>query len=143
MGFDRRNIDKDCILRYLKDNDITWLVRQVKIDELLKSEVVVMDRWSSNFYKDLNPKEREIRKELERKYGLYSFPKFLEDDDYKNLTSLSEALLSLVSDQTGWIDIHMVSEKLNLKDKVKPEDAGRYQVLREMCIDAIIEHFDK
>jgi len=143
MKFDRRNIDKEVILRYLKDNNITWLVRQIKIDELIKSEIVVMDKWASNFYRDLNPKEREIRLELQRKYMFDSFPRFVEDDDYKNLTSLSEALLSLFNDQAGWIDVHMVVENLQLRDKICPEDAGRYPILKQICINAIIDHFDK
>ena len=142
----RRSIDKDYILFYLKNKNsdrLTALTREIKIDTIFDSEILILDSWASKFYKELNPIESEIRKSLKEKHKFSSSHSFINDDDFKNLNSLSEALISLLTEQSPWIDIHLVIEKLKLRDSIPPEDHGKYTVLRDKCIEALIGYFGK
>ncbi len=140
MGFNKRNISKENILFHLKNEDLTSLVRQMKINTLFHSEMLVMDQWTSNFYNDLNPKEREIRKELSEKYCFDSGHAFLNDDDFKELKSLSETLLSLINEPL-WIDIFITTRRL--KVEILPDESGKFDLIKKKCIDALINHFDR
>ncbi len=141
MGFNKKYLNKENILYYLKNNDITSLVREMKLDMLFKADALIMDSWTSRFYSNLNPKEREIRKKLYEKYKFDSGYSFVNDDDYKELTSLSEALISLSGDNPQWMDIHIVIDKFKIPIDMETE-AGRYKILRTKCIEAIIDHFN-
>ena len=140
MGMHVRHIDKYNVMYYLKDGSITSAIREIKLNELFHSELLVMDTWTSRFYHDLNQKERDIRKNLEEKYRFDSGCSFINDDDYKNLKSLSETLISLINNPL-WIDIFIVGEKL--KVDIKPDEMGMFEPIRQKCIDAIIKHFDQ
>ncbi len=141
MGFNKRNVDKENILFHIRNKNLTSLMREMKINMLFKADALIMDSWAGKFYHDLNPQEREIRKKLADKYKYNSDPAYLKDDEFKKLTSLSEALISLVGDNPQWMDIHIVINKLNIPVDNETE-AGRSEILREKCIDAIINHFD-
>lgn len=148
MGFNKIHIDKSDILSKLKSNKginyTTPLVREMKIDQLFsKADAVITDSWSAKFLKDLNPKEREIRENLAKKHMLDSGPFFLRDADYKNLTSLSECLISLMTSGSDyfyhhWIDINFAIEKLG----IKVNNDADFEILKEKCINAIIKYFD-
>lgn len=140
MGFNKRYISKDNILFYLKNESITPILREMKINQLFKADALILDHWSSNFYNDLNPGERDIRKNLHEKYKFHSGFDFIRDDDYKNLKSLSESLISLCGETPLWVDIFVVKEKLNVQ--FDNEDAGKFSIMKQKCIDSIIEHFD-
>lgn len=141
MGFNKRNVDKENVLFYIKNTNIDSLIREMKIDMLFKSDTLLLDSWTSKFYNDLRPKERDIRKKLLDKYKFDSAHSFINDIDYKDLSSLSEALISLSSNNPQWVDIYVVIDKLNIK--VHETESGVAEVLRQKCIDAIIKHFDK
>lgn len=141
MGMNKRFIDKDIILYYLRNENIKSLDREVKINQLLNAELLVLDNWSSRFYNDLNPDERKIRRDLYERYKFDSGISFLQDTDLEKLNSLSETLLSLCGDTASWIDIHLVINKLKIK--VDSDDAGKYSILKDKCIESIIEYFGK
>lgn len=139
MSASKRYINKEDVLYYLKNDNIDSVVREIKINTLFKADMLVLDMWSSKFYNELNPKERIIRKQLSDKYQVSSSFQFIRDEDYTKLSSMSEALISLINNNAPWIDIHVVIDKL----KIVPtnEEAGRFDLLRKKCIDAVIEYF--
>jgi hypothetical protein len=139
MSASKSYINKEDVLRYLNNKGIDSITRQIKIDMIFNADMLVMDTWSSKFYHNLNPKEREIRKKLGDKYRYSSSFNFIEDVDYQDLTSISEALLSLISDES-WIDVHVILQKLRIN--VNEEEVGSYRILKEKCIEAAINHFN-
>lgn len=139
MGTDIRHISKSTIIYLLKNENFTAAVREMKINTLFHSELLVMDDWTSKFYHDLNPKERKIRIELHEKYAFDSSSNFINDNDFKDLKSLSEALLSLVNNPS-WIDIFIVIDRLKIV--ITPDESGRFELIREKCIDALIDFFE-
>jgi hypothetical protein len=142
MGFNKRYIEKAEVLFQLKNKSLYPIIRDHKIDLLFKADALIMDSWVGRFYSDLNSKERQIRRNLHERYRFDSGVSFIYDDDYKDLISFSEALISLCDDDSAsWIDIHMVLAKLNVKIDNDTE-SGKYTILRQKCIDAIINHFD-
>lgn len=140
MGFNKRYISKENILHRLKSNEMQPLLREVRIEQLFKADALILDHWSSNFYNDLNPTERIHRKNLYDKYKFSSGFEFIKDEDYKNLTSLSESLISLMGENAMWVDIFMVSEKLEIK--FSDDESGRFSVMKDKCIESIIDYFD-
>lgn len=142
MGFNKKYVEKDQVLFRLRNKSIDPIVRDHKIDLLFKADALIMDTWVDKFYSDLNPKERKLRKDLYERYKFDSGVSFIRDEDYKHLTSLSEALISLCDDESAsWVDIHMTIEKLSIP--VDTEESGKFPLLKQKCIDAIIEYFDK
>lgn len=141
MGLITNNVDKGYILRILKDADITASLREMKINSIFNSELLVMDSWSSRFYENLRPIEREVRKDLYDKYRFDSGVSFIYDKDFEDLSSLSEALISLVGPNPQWLDIVIVGKKLNLK--FEDDETGVWSKQREKCIDAIVKYFDE
>ena len=140
MSASKRYINKEDILKYLDKENVKSLLRQVKIDMLFNSEMLVLDMWTSKFYGDLNPSERKIRKRLDDKYKFNSGFEFIQDEDYSGLKSMSEALISLMGENSSWIDIHVVLEKF--RPDVTPDEIGKYDLLRKKCINLIIEYFN-
>lgn len=140
MGFDKKHVNKEIILHQLKNDKIEPLLREIRIDKLFNSEVLVLDHWGSNFYNNLNPSEREYRKKLNARYKFSSGFEFIKDEYYKNLKSLSESLISLMGQNAMWLDIFMVSEKLGIK--FNEEEAGKFSIMRDKCIESIIDYFD-
>jgi hypothetical protein len=141
MGFNKRYISKENILLRLNSESLTSLLREVRIDQLFKADALILDHWSSNFYNDLNPKEREIRKNLYDRYKFSSSYDFIRDEDYENLNSLAESLISLCGETPMWIDIFMTANKLNIK--FTEEETGRFSIMKDKCIESIVSYFDK
>jgi hypothetical protein len=139
MGFDKKHISKELILHNLKGEYIFGLVRDLKIDQIFKADALILDDWASKFYGEINKKEREIRKEL-GKYGMYSTHNhLLSDPSFKELISMSEALISLSNDPK-WMDIYAVRHKL--KFPVEKDEQGKFPILVKKSIDAILNYFD-
>lgn len=141
MGMNTANVDRTYILYLLKNDNITAVMREAKINSIFNSEILVMDKWVSKFYDELRPKERKIRKNLYEKYRFDSGASFINDKDFEDIKSLSEALISLVGPCPQWLDIVFIAKKLDLH--FEDEEIGRFELLRKKCIDAIVEHFDK
>lgn len=141
MGSNKRNITKDIIIYYLNNKDINPLVRDIKINQLFEADALIFDKWSKNFYNDLNPKEREIREKLVEKYRFSSGYDFITDEDYKSLKSLSESLISLLGTNPLWEDIFMVSNVLNIN--YHSDESGKFELMKEKCVKSIIRHFDE
>lgn len=141
MGFNKKNIDKNYILNYLKKNkkDVNSALRNIVIESIFKSEILVMDQWSSNFYNDLNPNERLEREKIISNQDA-NFVSFFSDSELDSFSSLSETLISLIINPL-WMDIHLTTNRFNIK--VTTEESGKFQILRNKCIDSIINHFDK
>jgi hypothetical protein len=140
MSASKRYINKEDVLKYLDKENVKSLLRQVKIDMLFNSEMLVLDMWTSKFYNELNPSERKIRKKLDDKYKFNSGFEFIQDEDYSGLKSMSEALISLMCEDASWLDIHVVLEKF--RPDVTADEIGKYDLLRKKCINLIIEYFN-
>ena len=126
MGFHKRYITKDKLLENIHH-----------IDEYLNADALVMDSWSVNFCKDINKKDREIRKKIIYDTGCWS-GSFNSHVNYSQLVSLSEALISL-SNNPSWVDIQFTIEKLNIK--VNEDEAGIFDILKNKCINSIINYY--
>ena len=133
MGFNKRYVDKSFILKNIND-----------LDMLLKAgAIITTDSWSQKFLADLNPKEREVRKIISENTQLDAdlFSAFRKYPPYNKLRSLSECLISLKI-RPSWIDIGIAINKLNLQID-NADESGKFDVLKDKCIDAIILHYEK
>lgn len=128
MGSSKRYITKQTILSNLDD-----------IDSIFSADCLIFDDWSSKFFEDLNPKDREFRESYELDL-IKSLSSSISKDDIKNLSSLSETLISL-HNNPKWIDIEFVIVKLGLNFEM--EDSGQLFKLARLASDKIIEFFDK
>jgi hypothetical protein len=140
MGFHKRYIKKEIILSRLKSDNIVSLTREISIDRLFNADALIMDTWSCRFHSGLKPEERNIRSYLNEKYIFDSGFRFMDDIEYKKLTSLSEALVSLSMNPT-WVDICFVLDKLKIKVDSETE-SGKFQILVDKCKMSIIGYFD-
>jgi hypothetical protein len=128
------------ILDNLQGENIIGLLRELKIDSIFRADALIMDDWGAKFYRELNPLERELRKELGSDYGGYStHHPLLTDPRFKKLTSMSEALISLMN-RPRWMDYYVARQKL--KFQVDPDEQGKFQILIAKSIEAIIKYFD-
>jgi len=140
MGFNKRHVSKQMILDNIKGDHLFGVIRELKIDAVLRADALILDDWAARFYHELNKDEREIRKELyQRHAGQSIHHDLLVDPDFKKLTSMSEALISLLNDPK-WMDIYAVRNKL--KFSVEKEENGKFNTLKEKAIKAILEYFD-
>lgn len=132
MGFNKKYIDKRFILENISRID----------DVFSKSDsIICMDGWSSNFLGNYFPKEKEIKRRIEKKFEIDSGPDYSKSDEYQRLKSLSLCLSDLTTNPT-WLDISLVTDRLNLKWDNQTE-SGRFDIMRDKCLKSIIEHFDK
>lgn len=128
MGFHKRYVKKENILNSISD-----------LDTLLSAEILIMDNWSNKFTNDLDPSERKLREKI-KEYQKYSSSGCTDKHpDYPKLKSLSETLIGLMTNPT-WLDIHFTKTKLNLQFPL--EDSGQFNIQKDKCIKAIIEHYD-
>lgn len=128
MSASKRYITKETILSNLDD-----------IDSIFYADCLVFDNWSYKFFEDLNPEDREFRKEYEIDF-IKSISSSISKDDVKKLSSLSETLISL-HNNPKWIDIEFVIIKLGLD--FEKEDSGQLFKLARLASDKIIDFFDK
>ena len=127
MGFHKRYISKETIISHITD-----------LDTLFKADALIMDMWATKFTNDLNREERQLREKIkEDQKFLSGCPD--KHPDYDKLDSLSEALVGLMTNPT-WLDIHFTKTKLGLQFPF--EDGGLFEVQKNKCIKAIIEHYE-
>jgi hypothetical protein len=127
MGFHKRFITKDGVLKNLND-----------IDTYLSADALIMDSWSSNFVSDLDTDERVLRNTIKEELNFLSGCPDTHRH-YNRLESLSETLLSLKSDPT-WLDIHFTKQKLGLQ--FSNEISGMFEEQVKTCIDKIISYYE-
>jgi hypothetical protein len=128
MGASKRYVTKQTILSNLDD-----------IDSIFSADCLVFDNWSFKFFEDLNLKDREFRESYELDF-IKSISSSISKDDIKNLSSLSETLISL-HNNPKWIDIEFVAVRLGIN--FEKEDSGQLFKLARLASDKIIEFFDK
>ncbi len=115
------------------------LINIVNIDSLLKSDLLVMDRWSTNFIKDMNYNERIIRKKIKEEESYKSgCPN--NNINYFKLKSLSETLISLKTNPS-WLDIHFTQDKLG-RFNLSIDEFGKFDILVQKSINSIINYYD-
>jgi hypothetical protein len=129
MGFHKRNITKEIILSNINN-----------IDSLLSADAFVLDDWSSKFIHDLDIKERELRKKIKEENKLSSVSCPDKNPNYKDLKSLSETLIGLMTDP-DWLDIHFTQDKIGRFD-VPFESLGVLEDLKKIATDRIIKYYD-
>jgi len=128
MGFHQRFITKESIIDNISE-----------IDEYLEPSSMIFDNWSSNFQSEINPDERPLRESIKRKME-FSGGKAYQHYGYEKLTSLSECLISLMT-EPSWLDVQFVKDKLGFE--LTLEEQGRFDILVKKSIDAIINYFDQ
>lgn len=127
MGFHKRFITKYHILENI-----------TRIDEFLDADALIMDSWSSNFVNDLNIEERTLREKMKSELNFLSgCPS--SHVKYNELESLSETLISLISDPS-WLDIHFTKSKLNIQTEL--ELSGKFEEQVELCKSEIIKYYE-
>lgn len=92
-----------------------------------------MDDWSRRFHKDISRKDKKLIDSIYEKNKLKSW----HTDDYKQLSSLSECLISLMT-EPRWAPLLYTLERLEIE--VEEEERGRFPILKEKAIKAIIEY---
>jgi hypothetical protein len=128
MSFHKRYLTKEVILSNLQN-----------IDNLLKSDSLIMDDWSSKFISDLDKEERELRNKIKEDQKLLSgCPD--KHKDYSKLKSLSETLIGLNINPT-WMDIHFTQDKLG-RLQLDFEEMGVLEKVKEKAIKLIIEYYE-
>jgi hypothetical protein len=128
MGFNKKYVTKKTILDNLNN-----------IDEVFRSDSLIMDTWASKFFGDLDKEERLIRRDMKVLYKEGSCPSTIEG--FSDLKSLSESLISLYK-SPSWFDIHLVQSRLgNLR--VEDQDLGKIQILKERAIEAIVDYYEE
>lgn len=125
MSFHKRHITKDGIIANIND-----------LDRYFSADALMMDSWSSRFYKDLDKKDRKLIKELYEKNKFHSF----HTDDFKQLSSLSECLISLLNKPT-WEPVLFTIWRLGIT--VEEKEVGHFPSLLEKSINGIIDYYDE
>ena len=127
MSFHKRYITKELILSNIND-----------LDRLFNADAFIMDMWSSRFCDDLDKGERSIRNSINKRFKFSSSLSYQSDPEYKNLNSMSECLISLMT-HPQWLDVTLVHDKLG----VTTDGTGDFHQGVDKCIQRIIEHYDK
>jgi len=89
-----------------------------------------MDQWSVMFKKHLNEKDRKLIPEIYEKTKILSY----HTDDYKQLSSLSECLVSLMV-EPQWAPLLYTLERLNIT--VDDSERGNFQILKEKQLQVL------
>ena len=127
MSFHKRYITKELILSNIND-----------LDRIFNADAFIMDMWSNRFCDDLDKSERPIRNSINKKFKLSSSLSYQSDPQYKDLNSMSECLISLMT-HPQWLDVVLVHDRLG----VATDGGGDFNQGVEKCIKRIIEHYDK
>jgi hypothetical protein len=142
MGFHKRFINKDMILRNV--DDISY------ISSLVSADALIMDNWSRNFFNNFNLKWKEynsLRDKLNEDVQFYSFHEpTLEHDNYSKLKNLSNVLVNLKIDPS-WTDIlltHDILKEMDVKFTEKTPDniIGKFDKLVPYHIELIERYYD-
>lgn len=136
MGFNKRYISKESVMLELSNGSSP--------SRLLKADALIMDDWSSKFFKEYKNND-SYRLDRQR---LIEDTRFSSNHDttYKHqnfgkLKNLSNILENLYL-ESNWVDILLTFEILG-GEGVPKSDVGRYEKLRTICIDKIEKHFSR
>lgn len=137
MGADKMYITRERVLAHLRGTpgEIRGLMRSVSIERVFGAEARVMDSWSSRFFSDLRPQEREVRESARA-----SSPGqiFCREEVVQQLGSLSEALVSLHHDPIPE-DYMVVMGRLGAAGFFRSSGLS----LRDYCIGLVVDHFGR
>ena len=128
MGFNKRFLSKETILNNLSN-----------IDSLLKTDGLVLDMWSHNFIKALDPKKRPLRQELLEDIQFDSSGDYQNHKNFYLLSSISEAIINL-STNPSWVDIHIVWVKTGFK--IEESEKGKFDLLTKKALNSAISYYD-
>lgn len=136
MGLDKRYITKESVIRYLENSgNISSLAREIKIEKIFSAEIRIMDNWSSKFFADLKPIERQIRQDGQ--YTAMIAQTISSWDKVAIFTSLAETLISLYQKPTH-LDVLVTKQLLSIQVPYNESERDIF----EWCKVKIIEHFD-
>jgi hypothetical protein len=136
MGADKKYITRDKVLGHLRAaGGLRGLQRSVNIERVFQAEAQVMDSWSSRFFSDLRPEERQVRDSAR-----LSAPGqlFCREEVISRLGSLAEALVSLHHDPIPE-DFVVVLRSLGATGF----DGMDTITLRDYCITLVADHFGR
>jgi hypothetical protein len=134
MSFNKRYISKESVMTQLKSGS--------SLSKLLNADALIMDNWSSKFFKDYknDAKYRADRQQLLDDTRFLSFHSAtLEHRNFDKLKNLSNILENLYL-SPSWVDILLTLDILGGSD-VPDSAIGKYEKLRTICIDKIEKHF--
>ena len=127
MGFNKRYLNKEIILSNIE-----------KIDILLNADALVMDKWASNFIKDIDINQRRLRDELINDTKFTSSDKYQNHKNFYLLNSLSEAIINLTTNP-NWVDIHIVWVKTGFN----LDEQGSIDILSKKALESAITYYDE
>lgn len=127
MSFHKRYITKELILSNIRD-----------LDRIFSADAFIMDMWSSRFCDDLDKNERSIRNSINKRFKISSSLSYQSDPEYKELNSMSECLISLMT-HPQWLDVVLVHDKLGLTS----DGSGDFKKSVQIAIERIIDYYDK
>lgn len=135
MGFNKRYISKETVIYELSNGRSP--------ESLLKADALIMDDWSSNFFKDYKNDSiyRSDRNKLsdDTKFSSNHATTY-KHDNFNKLKKLPNILENLYLDPQ-WVDILLTFDILG-GDGVPKSAHGKYEKLRTICIDKIEKHFN-
>lgn len=132
MGFNKRNIDKD---KLMKNLDFS------KINMLARSDALILDKWCTKFYDNYDFKYQDYQEKREKilqKTMFDSFHSFDEFDTYGDLKSLSNIFVNLTTNP-NWLDIWLTMEIIKID--VPKESHGKFDDLLKLCLGSIQKKF--
>lgn len=135
MGFNKRYISKESVIIQLSNGN--------SLSKLLKADALIMDDWSSKFFKEYR-NDVVYRSDRQRLIEDTRFSSnhatTYKHENFTKLKNLSNILENLYL-EPSWVDILLTFEILGADD-VPKSASGRYEKLRTVCIDKIEKHFN-
>jgi hypothetical protein len=126
MGFDKRFISRDLIIS--KKNIIDIL-------NLLKADAVICDKWSSNFFENLNEKWEDYQLVRESIIKDNKFSSAIPDVSEIKDMPLSVTYFNLINNP-NWMDIELCLSNFRPID-IPNVIQGRFDELCKFCISLI------
>lgn len=135
MGFNKRYISKETVISRLSNGE--------NLSTLLKADALIMDDWSSKFFKEYKNDPMYVtnrQRLIDDNLFSSSHDTTYKHENFTKLKNLSNILENLYLDP-NWVDILLTFEILG-GEGVPRSAAGRYEKLRTICIDKIEKHFN-
>jgi hypothetical protein len=126
MGFNKRFISRDLIISRNNIPDIL---------NLLKADAIIYDKWSSNFFKNINDKWKDYQSKRESIIADNIFSSAIPDvSDIKDMP-LSITYFNLINNPK-WVDIELCFYNFRPID-IPTSIQGRFDELCKFCISLI------
>jgi hypothetical protein len=135
MSFNKRYVSKDSVITQLKMGS--------SLSKLLNTDALIMDDWSSNFFKNYknDRKYQSDRKKILDDTVFQSYHSaILEHSNFLRLKNLPNILENLYLDP-NWVDILLAFNILG-GDDITLLSIGKFEELRSICINKIENHFN-